>query len=316
VCLVFVAWRAHPRYRLVVAANRDEFHGRPTAPAAPWEDIAGPPNGEPAAARPILAGRDLQAGGTWLGVTPEGRFAALTNYRGAVPPAVDAPSRGRLVVDFLRSGAGARDLAREVAREAGRYSGFNLLLADRDDLLCVTNRGKERAMEISPGCHGLGNDRLNAPEEKVTGGLAEFRQILRSGFNVEDLFALLADDEPAGEAEPGESELARSRSARFIRAEVYGTRSSTVLLVERDGAIAFEERSFDPRALETGRVAFTRPVDGETGFREVGAPLLGLPERATLADRGTRVSAGSGAGRGSVPRADSVASTASKRQET
>ena len=271
-CLVFVGWRAHPRYPLVVAANRDEFHGRPTAPAAPWEEVAGPANGERAAARPILAGRDLKAGGTWLGVTPEGRFAALTNYRGAVPPAPDAPTRGRLVVDFLRSGAGARDHAREVAREAGRYSGFNLLLADRDDLFCVTNRGEERAMEIPPGCHGLGNDRLNAPEQKVTGGLAELRQILRSGFDVEDLFAVLAADEPATEAEPGESGLERAHSARFIRGEVYGTRSSTVLLVERDGAVAFEERSFDPRALETGRVAFERRAAAGAGFAAARIP--------------------------------------------
>ena len=262
-CLIFVGWRVHPRYPLVVAANRDEFHGRPTAPAALWEEVAGPTNGERDAAGPILAGRDLKAGGTWLGVTSEGCFAALTNYRGAVPPALGAPSRGRLVADFLQSGAGARDHAREVAREADRYSGFNLLLADRGDLFCVTNRGKERTMEISPGCHGLGNDRLNAPEPKVTGGLAEFRRILRSDFDPEDLFAVLADDEPAAEVGPGESRLERARSARFIRGEVYGTRSSTVLLVERDGAVVFEERSFDPRALETGRVAFERRAEVE-----------------------------------------------------
>jgi len=272
VCLVFVGWRVHPRYPLVVAANRDEFHGRPTAPAAPWEDIAGPANGERAAAGPILAGRDLKAGGTWLGVTAEGRFAALTNYRGAVPPAPDAPSRGRLVVDFLRSGAGTRDHAREVARAAGRYSGFNLLLADRDDLFCVTNRSGERTTEIPPGCHGLGNDRLNAPEPKVTGGLAEVREILRSDFDAEDLFAVLADDEPATEAELGEPGLERAHSARFIRGEVYGTRSSTVLLVERDGAVAFEERSFDARAVETGRVAFARPAGAGADFMAARTP--------------------------------------------
>ena len=265
-CLVFVAWRAHPRYPLVVAANRDEFHGRPTAPAAPWEEsgTGGPAGGggagSDAAEGRILAGRDLVAGGTWLGVTADGRFAALTNYRGAAPPAPDAPSRGRLVVDFLRGAAGARDHAREVARGAGRYSGFNLLLADRDGLFCVTNRGEERTTEVPPGCHGLGNDRLTAPEPKVTGGLAEFRRILRSDFGAEDLFAVLAADEPAAEAGLGESGSERARSARFIRGEVYGTRSSTVLTVERTGAIAFEERSFDARAVETGRVAFARPA--------------------------------------------------------
>ena len=103
----------------------------------------------------------------------------------------------------------------------------------------------------------------------MTGGLAEFRRILRSDFDPEDLFAVLADDEPAAEVGPGESRLERARSARFIRGEVYGTRSSTVLLVERDGAVVFEERSFDPRALETGRVAFERRA-------EVGADITAV----------------------------------------
>ncbi len=194
-CLVFVAWRAHPRYRLVVAANRDEYHARPTAPAAPWEaepgpepeSRPGPADGGPRPARSpapgaggvegagaalasageaageapgeaartrladaeagagegrILAGRDFVGGGAWLGVTADGRFAALTNYRGSAPPGPDAPSRGRLVAGFLRSGLGARGYAHEAAREAERYRGFHLLLADRDAFLCVTNRGR------------------------------------------------------------------------------------------------------------------------------------------------------------------------------
>ena len=272
-CLVFVAWRAHPRYRLVVAANRDEYHARPTAPAAPWDEAGkgGPADGGGAgdggaAGRRILAGRDLKAGGTWLGVTADGRFAGLTNYRGAVSPAPDAPSRGRLVADWLHGDAGARDHAREVAGEADRYSGFNLLLADRDELFWVTNRGPERMEEVPPGCHGLGNDRLNVPWPKVTGGLAEFRRHLRSDFAPEDLFAVLADDAPAAEADLRGTGLEPAHSARFIRGEVYGTRSSTVLLVERDGAVAFEERSFDARAVETGRVAFERPATAGAGF--------------------------------------------------
>ena len=297
-CLVFVAWRVHPRYPLVVAANRDEYHARPTAPAAPWDAEAGPPVHEPppVPAKPppaahalpvpvgeatrlrsegegrILAGRDLVAGGTWLGVTAEGRFAALTNYRGAVPPGPDAPSRGRLVADFLGSGLGARDHAREVAREAGRYSGFSLLLADGDELFCVTNRGDERIAHVPAGCHGLGNDRLNVPEPKVTGGLAEFRQLLRPDFDSEDLFAVLADDVPAPEADLGESGLERAHSARFIRGAMYGTRSSTVLLVDANGAVVFEERSFDARAVETGRVAYTRRAEAGADFAAARAP--------------------------------------------
>ena len=297
-CLVFVAWRAHPRYRLIVAANRDEYHARPTAPAAPWGEAgrgsAADPvdgatdrsvdpstdGGDTARGR-ILAGRDLKAGGTWLGVRADGRFAALTNYRGAVPPAPGAPSRGRLVADYLQGGPGARSHARVVAREAGRYRGFNLLLADRDDLLCVTNRGEERAMEVAPGCHGLGNDRLNAPCPKVAGGLAEFRRVLRSDFEPGDLFAVLADDEPVSGAERGGSGIERAHSARFIRGEVYGTRSSTVLLVHRDGAIVFEERSFDARAFETGRVGFERPPAAGADFV---AAWTSLPVREAVTD--------------------------------
>ena len=277
-CLVFVGWRVHPRYPLVVAANRDEYHARPTAPAAPWDEsgTGGPAGGGGAGAGAakgrILAGRDLVAGGTWLGVTADGRFAALTNVGGSTPPGPGAPSRGRLPVDFLRGALGARTYAREVSREAERYSGFNLLLADRDGVHCVTNRGDERLTELAPGCHGLGNDRLNAAEPKVAEGLAEFRRRLATELATDELFALLADDEPAVEADPRGTDLDRVRSARFIRGDVYGTRSSTVLTIERTGAIAFEERSFDARAVEAGRVAFARPAGAGADFMAARTP--------------------------------------------
>ena len=222
----------------------------------------------------ILAGRDLVAGGAWLGVTADGRFAALTNYRGSAPPGPDAPSRGRLVADFLRSGLDARGYAHEAAREADRYCGFHLLLADRDALLCVTNRGRggERVTELPAGCHGLANDRLNDPCPRVAGGLPGFRRLLRSEPEDDDLFALLADDEPAAEADVRGSGLERLRSARFIRGPEYGTRSSTVARIAGNGAIAFEERSFDPRARETGRAAFERPAAAGAGFAAARPP--------------------------------------------
>ncbi len=277
-CLVFVGWRAHPRYPLVVAANRDEYHARPTAPAAPWDKsgMGGPAGGGGAGADAaegrILAGRDLKAGGTWLGVTADGRFAALTNVGGSTPPGPGAPSRGRLPVDFLRGSFGAREYARGVSREAERYSGFNLLLADRDGVHCVTNRGDEPLTELAPGCHGLGNDRLNAMEPKVTGGLAEFGRMLAVELATDELFALLADDEPAVEADSRGTDVDPVRSARFIRGDVYGTRSSTVLTVERSGTITFEERSFDARAVETGRVAFARPAGPGADFMAARTP--------------------------------------------
>lgn len=290
-CLIFVAWQAHPRYRLVVAANRDEFHARPTAPAAPWAGADRGPgrpdgasgsapllrggNGEagrydgraaPAAGACILAGRDLEAGGTWLGVTADGRFAALTNFRAAAPPRPDAPSRGRLVADYLRSGRGAREEARRLAHEAGRYRGFNLLLADRDALLCIANRGKETAAAVPPGCHGLSNDRLNVPWPKVRDGLAEFRRRMGGEPDPDDLFALLADDTAASEADLPAAGLEPAHSARFVRGEAYGTRSSTVVRIDRAGAIDFEERSFDSAGTETGRAAFVSAAGGRTDF--------------------------------------------------
>ena len=311
-CLIFVAWQAHPRYRLVVAANRDEFHARPTAPAAPWAGAdrgpgrpagaseAAPPvrggNGEadrhggrpdPPGRACVLAGRDLEAGGTWLGVTADGRFAALTNFRAAAPPRPDAPSRGRLVANYLRSGRGAREEARRLAHEAGRYSGFNLLLADRDALSCVANRGKETVAAVPPGCHGLSNDRLNVPWPKVRDGLAEFRRRMHCGPEPDDLFALLADDAAAAGADlPAAGRPEPAHSARFVRGEAYGTRSSTVVRIDRAGAIDFEERSFDSSGAETGRAAFVSAAGGRAGFDPVAAAAL--PDRAPPALRSPR----------------------------
>ena len=302
-CLIFVAWRAHPRYRLVVAANRDEFHARPTAPAALWQtdrcsgrrEPDRPPGAEshfveavsPAPrhagtgagggeSRRILAGRDLVAGGTWLGVTADGRFAAITNYRGAAAPRADAPSRGGLAVEYLRGGLGARAHAREAAREAHHYSGFSLLLADRDELFCVTNRGEEAVTEVADGCHGLSNQRLNAPWPKVTGGVRDLRGLLAGAFALEDLFSLLSDEDASGPPESGSTGHDRADSVRFIRNLVYGTRSSTVVTIDRSGAIAFEERSYDAHGVETGRVAFRRPAGEEEGFSLAPVPLRSL----------------------------------------
>ena len=221
-------------------------------------------------------------------MTADGRFAALTNYRGSVPPGPDAPSRGRLVADFLRSGLGARGYARETARQADRYSGFHLLLADRDALLCVTNRGRggERVTEAAPGCHGLANDRLNDPCPRVGGGLPGFRRLLlRPEPDPGDLFALLADDEPAAGAEAPAAGLERIRSARFIRGPEYGTRSSTVVRIAGNGAISFEERSFDARARETARAVFERRATARAGAGFAAArPPARTSARGSLRD--------------------------------
>src|SRR6266850_454539 len=150
-CLIVLAWRAHPRFPLIVAANRDEFHARPAAPAAYWSD-------KPA----ILAGRDLEARGTWMGVSRSGRFAAVTNYRGAREPSA-AESRGALVTGFLADGAAPAGYIADVAGRAARYSGFNLLVCDRKELWWMSNRdGAPRRLE--PGYYALGNLLLDSPE--------------------------------------------------------------------------------------------------------------------------------------------------------
>lgn len=206
-CLIVLAWRARPDFPLIVAANRDEFHARPAAPAAFWAD------------RPeILAGRDLEAGGTWMGVSRSGRFAAVTNYRGAHEPRA-AESRGALVSRFLSSeiepGAYVGGL------NQNHYSGFNLLAVDGKELWWMSNRGGE-PRRLEPGIYGLGNTLLDAPE--VDDAKTRFREILESAPAVETLFGALAP-------------------ARIL-SPAYGTRCSTVLL--KGPRTRYAERVFAP----------------------------------------------------------------------
>jgi len=205
-CLIVLAWKKHASHPLIVAANRDEFHGRPAAPAAFWSD-------KPA----ILAGRDLEAKGTWMGVARNGRFAAVTNYRGATEPRA-AESRGALVVRFLEGQDAPGTYLKKI--EASKYSGFNLLVADGDELWSMSNRdGPPRRLE--PGIYGLGNTLLDAPE--VDKPKSRFATV--AGPAVEPLFTVLA-----------ESKIVHER---------YGTRCSTIL-IRGQGKVRYAERSFSP----------------------------------------------------------------------
>jgi uncharacterized protein with NRDE domain len=201
-CLILVAWRTQPGHALVVAANRDEFHGRAAAPAAFWEDQPG-----------ILAGRDLEARGTWMGVSRGGRFAAVTNFRGAHEPRA-AESRGALVARFLENGQAAGSYLRTITPTA--YSGFNLLACDGEELWAMSNRGGE-PRRLEPGVYGLGNTVIDAPE--VEGSKRRFARALEAGTAVEPLFTVLAE-------------------AKILN-PVYGTRCSTVSFGRR-----YAERSF------------------------------------------------------------------------
>jgi uncharacterized protein with NRDE domain len=204
-CLILVAWRQHPDFSLVVAANRDELHARPAAPAAYWADHPS-----------ILAGRDLQAKGTWLAVSRSGRFASVTNYRGALDPnAVE--SRGALVTRFLLGDVSPDKYVSNL--DPGNYSGFNLLVADRGELCWMSNRGGE-PRKLAPGFYALGNFLLDTPE--VMEVKSRFEAVPAA---IEPMFSLLA-------------------TAKIV-APVYGTRCSTVLLAGADGRMQFAERPFD-----------------------------------------------------------------------
>lgn len=249
-CLILFAWQSHPRYPLVVAANRDEFHQRPSAAADFWGDDPG-----------ILAGRDLQAGGTWLGVTRSGRFAAVTNYREPSTPEIAlGRSRGHLVSEFL--GAESEPLlhADKLYTQGSSYRGFNLLLGSRDALAWVSNRdGKPLA--VGPGSHGLSNHLLDTDWPKVHSGKERLEKLLAAGDpDPEALFDLLTDQAltPGEIPQDLETTLAPERLAKhyFIVSPVYGTRCSTVVLITADGQITFIERQFDPAGKETGTRRF------------------------------------------------------------
>ena len=220
-CLIVLGWRAHPRYPLLVAANRDEFHARAAAPAAYWRE------------RPeILAGRDLQAMGTWMGVSRKGRFAAVTNYRGAREPSA-AESRGALVSAFLAGAATAAAYLADVAARGASYSGFNLLACDGTQLGWMSNRGGA-ARALEPGIYGLGNTLLDAPE--VEPAKKRFAEAIQPSPAIEPLFGALA-------------------AARIVNAQ-YGTRCSTVLLLGEDRRIRYAERSFAADGAEQDTVQY------------------------------------------------------------
>lgn len=226
-CLIALAYKVHPEFPLIVAANRDEFRERPSERARFWED-----------APEILAGRDLRAGGTWLGISRRGRFAAITNHRDMRRPQVEGPSRGGLVREALEG---------EPAPLQGSYAGFNLLYGTPWSLRCRNNiNGRDET--IPPGIHGLSNALLNTPWPKVTTAKQRMgaMQRLPAEELVHGLFTLLADDAKAPDDQLPDTglplDLERAASPIFIRSEGYGTRCSTVVLVDREGTVYFEER--------------------------------------------------------------------------
>ena len=234
-CLIIVGWQVHPDFPLVVAANRDEYFARPTAPAARWVDFP-----------QVMAGRDLEAGGTWLGVTDNGRFAAVTNVREPGMPAGRC-SRGDLTKEFLTSGISAEHYARQI--DGASFSGFNLLVSDGSDLYYRTNRHGD-IEPLKPGIYGLSNHRLDTPWPKLLSAREEFARAISGLPDESAFFNLLADTDTVDDEKLPKTgvslEWERLLSAIFVRSPTYGTRASTFLLQRANGQIRLHERSFSP----------------------------------------------------------------------
>ncbi|MBY8964673.1 NRDE family protein [Algiphilus sp.] len=256
-CLIGLQWRS-PHYRLRLAANRDEFHDRPTAAADWWPPEA---SGEVA----IFGGRDLQAGGGWLACTPEGRFAAVTNVRGS-PPTGQQYSRGSLVSTFLGGRRSPEDFLAALAAEAAHYAGFNLLVSDGHRCCYASNTPTWHWRHLSPGVHVVSNADLDTPWPKTE----RLRAALEADGDDAALFRALADEQAADDhALPDTGvgrEMERFLSPPFIRGRHYGTRASTIVSWTGDGPIAFEERRFAADGVPTGRThtLVRRSNDGDT----------------------------------------------------
>lgn len=238
-CLILLAHELHPRYRLVLAANRDEFHARPTEGARFWPD-------DPR----VLAGRDLLRGGTWMGVTRSGRWAAVTNVREWPPRGrPEGPSRGHLVSDFLMGGESPAEYARAMEARGREFEAFNLLLGEAESLWYVSNRDPGGARSLPPGLYGVSNHLLDTPWPKVERGKRTLASLLEEEpLAPGRLLDQLLDRTHAADAELPDTGVGREReralSAAFIVSPGYGTRASTVLLIEQGGDVAFVERGF------------------------------------------------------------------------
>jgi uncharacterized protein with NRDE domain len=251
-CLLVLAWNAHPRYRLALAANRDEFHSRPASPMS-WVR-------KPA----MLAGRDLEAGGTWLGVSHGGRFGVVTNYRDLERASKGTLSRGLLIPSFLGGLDDPNEFSARLLPELGQYSGFNLLVGDAQRLVYIGNRAEPSARELAAGVYGLSNHLLDTPWPKLVRARSRFERVLaEQRIDPDHLFELLTDRAPTIERTTPESalspELERALSAPFVVNERFGTRCSTVLLIGRDGVIEALEQSYDANGAMVGRVSFETP---------------------------------------------------------
>jgi uncharacterized protein with NRDE domain len=250
-CLLVLAWQVHPSYRLILAANRDEYHARPAAPLGRWAD------------QDILAGRDLAAGGTWLGINRQRRFAVVTNFREWPAAQSAGPSRGSLIPNYLLGQKSPQSFLAGLEASASDFAGFNLLLADEHELWYASNRAPEFARPLPSGIYGLSNRQLDTPWPKLTRVRRRFEALLSdaSAVSARELLAMLDDRTPStasDDAYPADlaPEWRRALSAPFVLHPLYGTRCSTALLVGASSTVHVIERRYDPAGDCSGETAF------------------------------------------------------------
>jgi len=239
-CILLFAYDVHANYSLVVAANRDEFYQRPTSSAQFWSD-----------AEEIFAGRDLQAGGTWLGISKTGRFAGLTNIREQPQiPTKSSLSRGLLVSTYLRETISPKAYLEAIYPTMMDYPGFNLLVGDHQELWYLANRGQAPPQRLGPGIYGLSNHLLNSPWPKVTWGRETLKSLLDTPMHSEKIFAMLGRAEYFADDQLPDTGVGlaheRMLSPLFIQSKLYGTCCSTLITADRTGVVQFYERDTNP----------------------------------------------------------------------
>ena len=248
-CLMAVAWRSSPQFPLVLAANRDEFYDRPSAPANWWPD-----------SQHVLGGLDLRAGGSWLAVDKSGRLAAVTNVRGDAANPGELLSRGHIVRDFLAAELNTAAYLAQLAPRASRYGPFNLIIGDGQSLQYFSNSGAAGS-DLAPGVYGLSNAALDTPWPKVTKLKRALKQSIKELDPAPGLFEVLADRSVAADQQLPDTgvgiELERRLSAPFIGTGDYGTRCSTVIVQGSDGSVRFAERRFDAAGEQVGGSEFS-----------------------------------------------------------
>ncbi|MEM6360870.1 MAG: NRDE family protein [Bacteroidota bacterium] len=248
-CLILFSYENHPRYKLVIAANRDEFYARSTQPAHFWEKESH-----------ILAGKDREAGGTWMGISKKGKLSMLTNFRDPMNIKSNAPSRGHLVSDYLLDGDDAYSYLKNLEASGATYNGFNLICGSIDKLHYFGNY-QNGVHEISTGVHGLSNALLNTPWPKVKKGKADLQAALEAEtISPESLFNLLYDDVYAKESDLPDTgvglEKERMLSPLFIKSSHYGSRCSTVILIDKSNRVQFLERTYNIADFTSSTVSF------------------------------------------------------------